>query len=315
MKGSDTMNIKAAKNMIDLVGRTPLVRLNKVVPDDTQVYAKLEFFNPGGSVKDRIGMSMIDVAEASGALKAGMVIIEPTSGNTGIALAWISAIKGYRLILTMPETMSVERRKLLKALGAEIILTPAEKGMAGSVEKATELAKQFDAVFIPSQFSNPANPLIHKNTTAMEIWEDTGGLVDVVVAGVGTGGTITGIGEKLKEMNPAVQIVAVEPENSNLLSGGTAGPHMIMGIGAGFIPDILNSDIVDEIVTVSDSDAAEMTRQLTRREGIIAGISSGAAVSAASKIASQERYKDKVIVVIVPDTGERYLSLALFDDK
>jgi cysteine synthase A len=308
------MPIKAAKNIIDLVGNTPLVRLNQVVPEDSQVYAKLEFYNPGSSVKDRIGMSMILEAEKAGKLNPGTTIIEPTSGNTGIALAWVCAIKKYRLILTMPETMSSERRKMLVALGAEIILTPAEQGMKGSIEKASELAGKFEDVFIPSQFENPANPEIHRQTTAQEIWNDTDGQIDVFVAGVGTGGTITGVGEVLKKNKPSVKIIAVEPESSAVLSGEPAGPHIIMGIGAGFLPNVLNTEIIDEIMKVSDQDAAAMTKRMVREEGIICGLSSGAAVHAATQLVRQAAFHEKVFVVIIPDTGERYLSLALYDN-
>ena len=306
------MNV--ARNMIDLVGNTPLVRLNKTVPQSATVYAKLEYYNPGSSVKDRIGMNMILEAERSGRLKPDTVVIEPTSGNTGIALAWVCAVKGYRLILTMPETMSNERIKMFKALGAEMVLTAAEKGMAGAIEKAHELADHFDDVFIPSQFDNPANPDIHRRTTAQEIWHDTDGTVDVFVAGVGTGGTITGVGEVLKKKKSSVKIIAVEPAQSPVLSGGQPGPHMIMGIGAGFVPNVLNRQIIDEILPVSNEEAAIMTKRLARQEGIIAGISSGAAVHAASVVAARDEFADKVIVVLIPDTGERYLSLSLFED-
>ncbi len=306
------MNV--ARNMIDLVGNTPLVRLNKTVPEGSTVYGKLEYYNPGSSVKDRIGMYMILEAERSGRLKPGTVVIEPTSGNTGIALAWVCAVKGYRLILTMPEAMSRERIKMFKALGAEMVLTPAEKGMAGSIEKAHELAKQFDNVFIPSQFENPANPEIHRRTTAQEIWRDTDGTVDVFIAGVGTGGTITGVGEVLKKNKPSVKIIAVEPAQSPVLSGGQPGPHMIMGLGAGFVPQVFNRQVVDEILQVSNEEAAVMTKRLARQEGIIAGISAGAAVHATSVVAARDEFADKVIVVLIPDTGERYLSLSLFED-
>jgi len=306
------MNV--ARNMLDLVGNTPLVRLNRTVPQGAMVYGKLEYYNPGSSVKDRIGMNMILEGERSGRLKPGTVVIEPTSGNTGIALAWVCAVKGYRLILTMPETMSSERIKMFKALGAEMVLTAAEKGMAGAIEKANELADHFDDVFIPSQFENPANPDIHRRTTAQEIWRDTDGTVDVFIAGVGTGGTITGVGEVLKQKKPSVNIIAVEPAQSPVLSGGQPGPHMIMGIGAGFVPKVLNRQVIDEIVTVSNEEAAVMTKRLARQEGIIAGISAGAAVHAAAVVAARKEFADKVIVVLIPDTGERYLSLSLFED-
>ena len=306
------MNV--ARNMLDLVGNTPLVQLNKTVPQGATVYGKLEYYNPGSSVKDRIGMNMILQAERSGRLKPDTVVIEPTSGNTGIALAWVCAVKGYRLILTMPETMSNERIKMFKALGAEMVLTAAEKGMAGAIEKAHELADHFDDVFIPSQFENPANPDIHRRTTAQEIWRDTDGTVDVFIAGVGTGGTITGVGEVLKQKKPSVKIIAVEPAQSPVLSGGQPGPHMIMGIGAGFVPKVLNRQVIDEIVPVSNEEAAVMTKRLARQEGIIAGISAGAAVHAAAVVAARKEFADKVIVVLIPDTGERYLSLSLFED-
>ncbi|NOY78215.1 MAG: cysteine synthase A [Calditrichaeota bacterium] len=306
--------MKIAQSVIDLIGNTPLVRLNKTVPEGSHVYAKLEYYNPGSSVKDRIGVNMILEAERSGRLTPGTVVIEPTSGNTGIALAWVCAVKGYRLILTMPETMSSERRKMFQAFGAEMVLTPAEKGMSGAIEKANELAGQFDRVFIPSQFENPANPDIHRKTTAQEIWRDTDGQVDVFVAGVGTGGTITGVGEVLKKKKPSVKIIAVEPAESAVLSGGNPGPHMIMGIGAGFVPKVFNRQVVDEIIQVSNEEAAAMTKRLAREEGIIAGISAGAAVHAASKVAARKDFAGKRIVVIIPDTGERYLSLSLFED-
>ena len=306
--------MKIAQSMIDLVGNTPMVRLNKTVPKGSQVYGKLEYFNPGSSVKDRIGVNMILEAERSGRLTPGTVVIEPTSGNTGIALAWVCAVKGYRLILTMPETMSSERRKMFQAFGAEMVLTPAEKGMPGSIEKAHELARRFNRVFIPSQFENPANPDIHRKTTAQEIWRDTDGLVDVFVAGVGTGGTITGVGEVLKKKKPSVKIIAVEPAQSPVLSGGKPGPHMIMGIGAGFVPKVFNRQVVDEIIQISNEEAAVMTKRLAREEGIIAGISAGAAVHAASVVAARKEFAGKLIVVLIPDTGERYLSLSLFED-
>jgi len=308
------MAIKAAKDVIGLVGNTPLVRLNRVAPAGVDVYGKLEYFNPGSSVKDRIGVNLILDAERRGKLNADTVIIEPTSGNTGISLAWVCAVRGYRLILAMPETMSVERRKMLKSLGAEVVLTPGTGGMKGAIEKAEELAAAYDNVFIPSQFNNPANPAIHRETTALEIWTDTEGQVDIFVAGVGTGGTLTGVGEVLKEKKPSVKIFAVEPVNSPVLSGGKPGSHKIQGIGAGFVPEVLNTAIIDEVVQIEDEEAMAMTRRLVREEGILCGVSSGAAVAAAVKIAEREESQGKVIVVIIPDTGERYLSLALFDD-
>lgn len=302
--------MRIADSMIDLVGRTPMVWLRRLTT--ARVAAKLEAFNPGGSVKDRIGLSMIEDAEKRGLLTPGMTIIEPTSGNTGIALAWIAAIKGYALILTMPEEMTPERRMLLQALGATVILTENEKGMQGAIDKAHELAEKIQTAFIPMQFCNPANPAVHRATTAQEIWNDTDGLVDAVVIGVGTGGTITGVAEALKERKPAVRIIAVEPESSAVLSGRPAGAHMIQGIGAGFIPQILRRDFIDEIITVQDGEAFAMTRRLLRCEGILAGISSGAAVHAALVIAGRPEYQDKLIVTLLPDTAERYLSTALF---
>lgn len=299
-----------ADSMIDLVGHTPMVWLRRLT--SARVAAKLEAFNPGGSVKDRIGLSMIDDAEKQGILTPGMTIIEPTSGNTGIALAWIAAIKGYPLILTMPEEMTPERRMLLQALGATVVLTENDRGMQGSIDKAHELAEKIKTAFIPMQFCNPANPAVHRATTAREIWDDTDGRVDAVVIGVGTGGTLTGVAEGLKERNPGIRIIAVEPEKSAVLSGRPSGQHMIQGIGAGFIPRILRQDLIDEIITVRDGDAFAMTRRLLRVEGIFAGISSGAAVHAALSIADRSEYQDKLIVTILPDTAERYLSTALF---
>ena len=299
-----------ADSMIDLVGRTPMVWLRRLTT--VRVAAKLESFNPGGSVKDRIGLSMIDDAEKNGLLEPGMTIIEPTSGNTGIALAWIAAIKGYPLILTMPEEMTPERRMLLQALGATVVLTENDRGMQGSIDKAHELAAKIKAAFIPMQFCNPANPAVHRATTAREIWDDTDGRVDAVVIGVGTGGTITGVAEGLKQHNPCIRIVAVEPEKSAVLSGRPPGQHMIQGIGAGFIPQILRQELIDEIITVRDGDAFAMTRRLLRVEGIFAGISSGAAVHAALVLAGRPEYQDKLIVTMLPDTAERYLSTALF---
>lgn len=304
--------MKIADSMIDLVGNTPLVWLSRLT--DAPIAAKIEAFSPGGSLKDRIGMSMIEDAEARGVLNPGMTIIEPTSGNTGIALAWIAAIKGYPLILTMPEEMTPERRMLLAALGATVVLTDAGLGMEGAISKANTLANQLGNAFIPMQFENEANPEIHKRTTALEIWEDTDGKVDIVVAGVGTGGTITGVAHGLKQRKPSVYIVAVEPKKSAVLSGGKPGAHKIQGIGAGFVPKILDLDMIDEIIQLSDAEAFLMTRKLLRKEGIICGISSGAAVQAALKVSKRPENKDKLIVVILPDTGERYLSTTLFVD-
>ena len=297
------------------VGNTPLVRLNRVTEGvQATVLAKLESFNPLSSVKDRIGVNMIDVAEREGHITKDTVIVEPTSGNTGIGLAFTCAARGYRLILTMPDTMSMERRQLLQALGAELILTPGTEGMKGAIRKAEEMAAENPRVFIPYQFKNPANPEIHRRTTAEEIWRDTDGEVDVVVAGVGTGGTITGIAEALKERKPGFQAVAVEPAGSPVLSGGEPGPHKIQGIGAGFVPDVLRLDLVDEVVRVASDEAWEMTRRLAREEGIFAGISSGANTYAALQIAARSENTGKLIVVILPDTGERYLSTGVFGD-
>jgi cysteine synthase A len=304
------MNVKT--DILKLIGNTPLVRINKLRgPDDSEIYAKLEGFNPGGSVKDRIALSMIESAEKEGRLHPGSTIIEPTSGNTGIGLSLVCAVKGYRLILTMPETMSIERRQLLTAYGAELILTPADRGMMGAVEKAEELYLKNRDYFMPQQFENPANPDIHRRTTALEIIRDLGGVPDVFVAGVGTGGTITGVGEVLKEKRKDVYVVAVEPAGSPVLSGGTPGRHRIAGIGAGFFPGVLNTKVYDEIITVTDEDAEETTRRLARIEGILAGLSSGAAMWAALKIAKRMG-KGKKIVVIFPDRGDRYLSTGVF---
>lgn len=306
---------KIAKKLTDLIGNTPLLELsnfNRKHQLESRLIAKLEYFNPGGSVKDRIGNAMIEDAEKRGILQAGSVIIEPTSGNTGIALAFVAAAKGYRLILTMPETMTVERRNLLKALGAELVLTTGSEGMKGAIKKAVELAEITPNSFIPQQFKNPANPEIHRKTTANEIWNDTDGEVDIFVAGVGTGGTITGVGEILKERKPSVQIIAVEPAGSPVISGGNSGPHKIQGIGAGFVPDILNRSVIDEIITVSNDAAFETSRELARSEGLLVGISSGAAVYAAVEVAKRPENKGKSIVVILPDTGERYLSTLLY---
>jgi len=305
------MNI--AKDMTELIGRTPLVWLNRIGQDcKAKIAGKLEFFNPASNVKDRIGVSMVLDAERQGKLKPGMTIIEPTSGNTGIALAWVAAARGYKLILTMPESMTTERRKILELFGAELVLTPAEGGMTGAIDKANEILKERDGAFMPQQFENPANPQIHRETTAEEIWKDTDGKVDIFVAGVGTGGTITGVGEVLKSRKLSVKIVAVEPAASPVLSGGRACPHMIQGIGAGFVPDILNMKVVDEIVQIGNKESFNMAKQLAKEEGILSGISSGAAVAAAVKIARRKANADKLLVVVLPDTGERYLSTELF---
>ncbi len=299
--------------IMDAVGRTPLVRLDNLTRGlDVTVLAKLESMNPLGSVKDRIGVAMVAAAEAQGRLNPGGLIVEPTSGNTGIALAFVCATRGYRLILTMPETMSLERRKLLKHLGAEVVLTPGNLGMTGAVSRAKEIAAEHAGAFLPDQFGNPANPEIHRRTTAEEIWRDTSGAVDVLVAGVGTGGTITGVAEVIKARKPSFQAVAVEPAASPVLSGGSPGPHKIQGIGAGFVPAVLNRRVIDEIVTVADAEAMETAREVARREGILCGISSGAAVFAALKVARRPESRGKVIVAILPSTGERYLSTELF---
>lgn len=299
----------------DLIGNTPILKLNNYIALNelpANIYAKLEYFNPAGSVKDRIAKAMIDDAEAKGALKPGAVIIEPTSGNTGIGLAAVAASKGYRIILTMPETMSVERRNLLKAYGAELVLTDGAKGMKGAIAKAEELAQQIEGGFIPSQFTNSANPTAHFNTTGPEIWEDTDGKVDIFVAGVGTGGTVSGVGKYLKSKNPNVKVVAVEPSGSPVLSKGVAGPHKIQGIGAGFVPETLDTKIYDEIIAVENEDAFATGRTLARKEGLLVGISSGAAVYAASQLAKRPENKGKNIVVLLPDTGDRYLSTPMF---
>ena len=307
--------MRIANDISELIGNTPLVRLTKLTNDiDAEILVKLEFYNPAGSVKDRIGLAMINAAEKEGLLRKDTVIIEPTSGNTGIALAFICALKGYKLILTMPESMSLERRKLLKGFGAQLELTPAEKGMKGAIEKSAELAKKHKNSFIPQQFKNAANPEIHRKTTAEEIWNDTDGKVDILVSGVGTGGTITGIAEVIKERKPGFKAVAVEPEDSPVLSGGESGPHKIQGIGAGFIPEILNTGIIDEIVTVSNKEAVEVAKRLMKEEGLLCGISSGAAVAASLKIARKPENKGKMIVTVLPSTGERYLSTLLFEE-
>jgi len=302
-----------ANDVTELIGNTPLVRLNRITRGaKAEVVAKLESFNPLGSVKDRIGVAMIVDAEEEGLINKDSVIVEPTSGNTGIALAFVCAARGYRLILTMPETMSLERRKLLASLGAELVLTPGAEGMRGAVSRAEELVKQNSGYFMPQQFKNPSNPEIHRLTTAEEIWRDTEGRVDIVVAGVGTGGTITGIAEVLKKRKPGFKAITVEPADSPVLSGGKPGPHKIQGIGAGFIPDVLRTDLIDEIIRVSYEDARATTRRLAREEGILGGISSGAATWAALEAAKRDENKARLIVVILPDTGERYLSTELF---
>lgn len=305
------------ETIMDLIGGTPLLQLKKYAGEkglNADIYAKLEYFNPAGSVKDRIAKAMIDDAEGKGLLNAETVIIEPTSGNTGIGLVAVAASRGYRIILTMPETMSIERRNLLKAYGAELVLTEGAKGMKGAIAKSQELAASIPNSFIPSQFTNAANPAVHKRTTGPEIWNDTNGKVDIFVAGVGTGGTLSGVGEYLKSQNSNIKIVAVEPSGSPVLSKGVAGPHKIQGIGAGFVPDTLNTEIYDEIITVENEDAFEIGRILARREGLLVGISSGAAVYAATELAKRPENKGKVIVALLPDTGERYLSTPMFAD-
>ena len=307
--------MKIARNAIELMGNTPLVRLNRVAGEaPATIVAKLEYYNPASSVKDRIGVSMIEAAEEAGAIDPESIILEPTSGNTGIALAFVCAVKGYACTLVMPDTMSQERRMLMKGYGAELVLTPGEKGMNGAIEKAQQMAAEDSRYFIPQQFQNPANPAVHRKTTAEEIWADTDGEVDIVVAGVGTGGTITGVGEVLKAKNPAVQIVAVEPADSPVLSGGEPGPHKIQGIGAGFVPEVLNTDVIDEVVRVENEEAFAMARRVAREEGLLVGISSGAAIRAAVEVGQRPENEGKLIVVIVPSNGERYLSTPLFSN-
>ncbi len=306
--------MRIANDIIELIGKTPLVRLNKVTKGCVaEVIAKLEFYNPLGSVKDRIGLAMIDAAEKAGKIdKNKTVVLEPTSGNTGIALAFVCAVKGYKLTLTMPETMSLERRALLRGLGANLVLTPGPEGMRGAIKKANELAESDRNYFIPQQFDNPANPEIHRKTTAEKIWNDTDGKVDILISGIGTGGTITGVSEVIKKRKPSFKAIAVEPKGSPVLSGGKPGPHKIQGIGAGFVPGILNTKIIDEIIQVDNDEAMTHAKMLMREEGILAGISSGAALSASLQVARRPENKGKMIVVIIPSTGERYLSTDLF---
>lgn len=307
---------KIAQNILELVGRTPLVRLHKLGDGvRADVVAKLEFYNPASSVKDRIGLSMIEAAEADGKITPDTVIVEPTSGNTGIALAFVAAAKGIKLVLTMPDTMSVERRKLLAAYGADLVLTPGAEGMPGAIRRAQELADSHPNYLLLQQFENPANPAIHRRTTAEEIWADTDGQVDILVAGVGTGGTITGVAEIIKERKPSFQAIAVEPADSPVLSGGQPGPHKLQGIGAGFVPVVLRTDLIDEVVQVATPDAGAMSRRIAREEGILVGISSGAALHAAWTVACREENAGKLIVVIIPSNGERYLSTWLFDER
>ena len=305
---------KIAQNILETIGNTPLVRIQKLNTGKAEVIAKVEYFNPGGSVKDRIGLAMIEAAEKSGALQPGGLIIEPTSGNTGIGLAVAAAVKGYRMILTMPETMSIERRKLLAAYGAQIVLTPGAEGMAGSIAKAKELQAQNPGSFIPQQFENPANPAYHVTHTAEEIWRDTGGKVDAFVAGVGTGGTLSGVGKGLKAHNPELQLIAVEPSDSPIISGGKAGPHKLQGIGANFIPKTLDTKIIDRVMPITAEDAGRTAREAAAREGLLIGISSGAALFAALELSREPEYAGKRIVVLLPDNGERYLSTWLFSE-
>jgi len=304
-----------AEDVTQLVGNTPLVRLRRVTEGAVaDVVAKLEYFNPGGSVKDRIGVAMLDAAEEAGLLKPDTIILEPTSGNTGIALAMVAAARGYKLVLTMPDTMSIERRVLLRAYGAELVLTPGKDGMPGAIAKAEELAKSDQRYFVPQQFENPANPAIHRATTAEEVWKQTDGKIDFFISGVGTGGTITGVAQALKERKPDAKFIAVEPAASPVLSGGQKGPHPIQGIGAGFVPPVLDEDLVDEIITVGNDDALNLARRLALEEGLLVGISSGAAVVAALQVARRSENKGKLVVVVLPSSGERYLSTVLFSD-